>query len=739
MNQTSPSTTHQRRQSPALAWMRRYLRVPVTGLLLASFSLWSTQVKGVTSSWTVDAAGNWSTGTNWNVAPGNLPGDIINLRNNITAARTITMDTVGTAGILNIGDLLGNSAFTIAGTNALTLNNGGTNSQINVLNGATQTISAPLTIAGGALDANVYVGLLDVTGVLTGGGFNISKNGGGTLRLSNNANSLTGSTIVVNAGILEANTITAVAATTSGILGTSALDLRNGQLNLRHNGNGNNTTVSFGNDVTVNGNSAINVNNATANTGVTVAMGAFNMSNQVLRVDGANSYVLQFNGTTTLTDRSMFVVNTAPLTFAGATTAGVVNKQGGSTLSFTNASTTIGSLNLLSGVAQFSAAGTTITNDIIVNPNTRLGFTAANQIQGTNGDKITLTSTPNGLTGTGVTQGYGVIMANSSFALGGTALTGVKSSVYGGVYSINNNAQAATIDAAALPAGWYIGAQQNTTLTGTITGTGSILRLGTNASGTTVITTGANDVIGGATGAYGVTVGSPLQRITTINYGTGTLTMGNFSNTYTGATTVFPGSTLNATGTSVQNPFGSNSNLNVFGTAVISGNFTGTAPKISQTNFNIFNGGSLYFDATAVALTSTNLTASSSSVVNNVGGTFRFGGIIGVAANQTIGDFNANGQSTIDITRSATGGTAATTLTLTNLDRQNNGIIPFTRTTTTAAFGGAEGRVAISGLNGVAGAPTPTNGMIAPWLLDATVGTAATFLTYGANGIAPVT
>ena len=104
MNQTSPSTTHQRRQSPALAGMRRYLRVPVTGLLLASFSLWSTQVKGVTSSWTVDAAGNWSTGANWTVAPGNAAGDIINLRNNITAGRTITMDTVGTAGILNIYD-----------------------------------------------------------------------------------------------------------------------------------------------------------------------------------------------------------------------------------------------------------------------------------------------------------------------------------------------------------------------------------------------------------------------------------------------------------------------------------------------------------------------------------------------------------------------------------------------------------------------------------------------------------
>jgi len=648
------------------------------------------------------------------------------------------MDVAGTAGILSLGDSLGNSAFTITGSNALTLDNGGTNSQINVFNGATATISAPLTLAGSGLDANVYVGLLDVTGVLNGGGFNINKNGGGTLRLSNNTNALTGTTFVVNSGVLEANTISAVAGTTSGILGTSSIELRGGQLNLRHNANAaTGSTVSFGNNVTVSGNSAINVDRATTNSSNTIALGALTMGNQVLCVDGGNTYGLQFNGAATLNTRSMIVANTAPVVLAGATTAGVVNKLGANVLNFTNVSTTIGALNVLAGTAQFGAAGTTVTNNIIVNPSAYLGYSNNDQIQGTNGDKIILTSAPTGLTGTGATQGYGVVMANASFALTGTELTGVKTGVFGGAYLLNVGTQAANVSASALPAGWFIGAQQNTALTGTLTGAADgVLRVATNVSAATTLTTGANNVIGGASGAFSVTVGSPLQRVSTISYGTGTLVMGNFSNTYTGATTVFPGSTLSVSGTTIQNPLGSNANLNVFGTATISGNYTGTGPKISQTSFNVFNGGSLYFDATAVAATSTNLTAANSSVVNNSGGTFRFGGIIGVAANQTIADFNAYGQSTVDITRSATGGAAATTLTLTNLDRLNNAIIPFTRTTTTAAFGGAEGRVVISGLNGVAATPAVTNGMIAPWMLDAT---SATFLTYGANGIAPVT
>ena len=56
-------------------------------------------------TWNVDAAGNWSLGSNWDPAavPGNAAGDVVGLTNNITAARTVTIDTTSrTVGALNI-------------------------------------------------------------------------------------------------------------------------------------------------------------------------------------------------------------------------------------------------------------------------------------------------------------------------------------------------------------------------------------------------------------------------------------------------------------------------------------------------------------------------------------------------------------------------------------------------------------------------------------------------------------
>src|ERR1700744_1134390 len=46
-------------------------------------------------SWTNDASGNWSDVTSWNpnLVPGTTAGDIVSLTNNISAARTVTIDS----------------------------------------------------------------------------------------------------------------------------------------------------------------------------------------------------------------------------------------------------------------------------------------------------------------------------------------------------------------------------------------------------------------------------------------------------------------------------------------------------------------------------------------------------------------------------------------------------------------------------------------------------------------------
>src|SRR5262245_32610862 len=59
-------------------------------------------------NWTNNAASIWSAATNWSsnpTVPGTTAGDTVGLTFDITAARTVTIDTTSrTVGVLNIGD-----------------------------------------------------------------------------------------------------------------------------------------------------------------------------------------------------------------------------------------------------------------------------------------------------------------------------------------------------------------------------------------------------------------------------------------------------------------------------------------------------------------------------------------------------------------------------------------------------------------------------------------------------------
>ena len=94
-------------------------RVVCSVLLVGMFFTGSgAPLMAATGTWTVDAAGNWTgTPANWQgaVIP-NAIGDLAIFRNDITAARTVTLNAPITLGGLSIGDLLGGSVFTFAGT-----------------------------------------------------------------------------------------------------------------------------------------------------------------------------------------------------------------------------------------------------------------------------------------------------------------------------------------------------------------------------------------------------------------------------------------------------------------------------------------------------------------------------------------------------------------------------------------------------------------------------------------------
>ena len=159
--------------------------------------------------WNVDASGDWSLNTNWNPAavPGNAAGDVIGLTNNITAARTVTIDTTSrTVGALNIGDSNNTHAFTLAasGGAGLTFNNGGSGAALTELGTIQDTVSTPVTLADN-LTVNVG-GQLSISGPISesGGSRSLTKSGLGYLTLGGN-NTYTGDTTVTGRLTVAAN------------------------------------------------------------------------------------------------------------------------------------------------------------------------------------------------------------------------------------------------------------------------------------------------------------------------------------------------------------------------------------------------------------------------------------------------------------------------------------------------------------------------------------------------------
>jgi len=109
------------------------------------------QTKG---SWNVDADGAWSLNTNWlnNTIAGGISGTAT-FANNITANRTVNLDTARSLGSFVFGDADTSSAasWVVSGTAPMTMNNGANSATITVNalgTGATVTISSTLAASG---------------------------------------------------------------------------------------------------------------------------------------------------------------------------------------------------------------------------------------------------------------------------------------------------------------------------------------------------------------------------------------------------------------------------------------------------------------------------------------------------------------------------------------------------------------------------------------------------------------
>ena len=181
--------------------------------LVAAFAI-ESGARAADGTWNVDASTNWSTAASWagsTIADG--LGFTANLRFNITATRTVTLDTARTIGNLVFEDLTTvSNDWALAGTSILTLDVAAGTSGITVTN-RTATISLPLAGLDGVTTAGAGTLILSGANTWTGG---LTLSGATIVQLNNNTAASTNAIsyaaaatgrLVVNGGITIGNTI----------------------------------------------------------------------------------------------------------------------------------------------------------------------------------------------------------------------------------------------------------------------------------------------------------------------------------------------------------------------------------------------------------------------------------------------------------------------------------------------------------------------------------------------------
>ena len=205
-------------------------------------------------TWIADASGNWSDGTKWSggiIADG---GGFANFSTvNITAARTVTIDTVPrTVRRIDIGDTDASASYTIAssgvGANLIFDNTANSaNAQLNeVVQSHGDTISAPIVLnssldvtnasafalilsggisagTSGTKTVTTSTGTVTVSGVISNGSgvVALAQNGPGTLALGTLANTYSGGTTIAGGKITIGGTGTPLGSGTLTLAGGS--------------------------------------------------------------------------------------------------------------------------------------------------------------------------------------------------------------------------------------------------------------------------------------------------------------------------------------------------------------------------------------------------------------------------------------------------------------------------------------------------------------------------------------
>ncbi len=185
---------------------RRWMTGWVTSALAATLVAGMTaRVEGANGSRTSDVDGLWTNTVQWlngQVAGG--AGSTAWFTNNITATRTVTIDTAQTNAILNVGD--GGTtyypfSFVPASGGTLTFDNGGATAQFNqTATAAAQTFGVPVVLASPLVISNASANGLTFTNGITGtGNLTLTCSGGQPITITNKPVDIVGT--ITNAGI----------------------------------------------------------------------------------------------------------------------------------------------------------------------------------------------------------------------------------------------------------------------------------------------------------------------------------------------------------------------------------------------------------------------------------------------------------------------------------------------------------------------------------------------------------
>ena len=160
--------------------------------LTAAFALLLNHATAVTGTWNVDANGLWSLDTNW--ASSVIADDLLstaNFTNNITADRTVSLDSDRTINRVNFSDSDTSSA------GSWILDNNGTATNNLILSGTTGAASGTVPVI------DVLAGKTATISAVIEGTYGFNKTSSGTLILTGN-NTLSGSVSIFNGGKLIA-------------------------------------------------------------------------------------------------------------------------------------------------------------------------------------------------------------------------------------------------------------------------------------------------------------------------------------------------------------------------------------------------------------------------------------------------------------------------------------------------------------------------------------------------------